>query len=455
MKEIIEFVKQMFTYGQYGYLAMTFFILAFLCIIKAIISKNKILPKICLFLIFLILGNTSLEYAKSKHSSSTSSSDETCYVDSLVEEEGYLLSTHYEDEEDIENEDNVKFIIKSSYLELNAKENNQIGIKIHLSLAADNLLDRSGYVNAYLESPKGTGVKDMNGNYCSGDGHVLVADKWKSKYKHSIWEDFSLFLPNEELHALKEKNEYYFCIQVNMDEQLMAECYIGPFTYIKTKEIKQSSQIIKKPARTKPCLMCMGSGKWICEACRGTRTTIEHTIDIFGIPDIVNVRCWKCLGSGKSNCVFCGGNGTILNRIYNFPQKEVPDGAFECLGCDRTGYAECTICGGLGIISASPISYCPGCKGSGIGACSICGGLGYKYPNVNITEGSGATHLCRACKASGDCQVCKGTSQTKSRIQYHSDWSKELVNEKCHACKGTGRCSACGGDGKLDEGQDF
>lgn len=62
---------------------------------------------------------------------------------------------------------------------------------------------------------------------------------------------------------------------------------------------------------------------------------------------------------------------------------------------------------------------------------------------------------CRACRNTGNCVPCNGTGQTKTKVIYHSDWSKELVDERCKTCGGSGLCRACGGDGWLDEGIDY
>lgn len=84
------------------------------------------------------------------------------------------------------------------------------------------------------------------------------------------------------------------------------------------------------------------------------------------------------------------------------------------------------------------------------------------YPQYNTTNYYSTPQqnrvnrkACRACRNTGNCIPCNGSGQTRTKVQYHSDWSKELVDERCNTCGGSGSCRACGGDGWLDEGIDY
>ena len=65
--EFVDFVKRLLDYGSYGYLTLIFFILAFLSVVKAVVTPKKVLSKYIAFLIFFALGAASLEHAKNKH----------------------------------------------------------------------------------------------------------------------------------------------------------------------------------------------------------------------------------------------------------------------------------------------------------------------------------------------------------------------------------------------------
>lgn len=59
---------------------------------------------------------------------------------------------------------------------------------------------------------------------------------------------------------------------------------------------------------------------------------------------------------------------------------------------------------------------------------------------------------CRACKQSGNCPVCDGSGQTKTRLIRDSELGVlDTEYETCETCGGSGLCFSCKGDGWLDE----
>ena len=71
------------------------------------------------------------------------------------------------------------------------------------------MTEYGGSAVAFFDSPKGTGVKDTNGKYCTTSGTVCTSENFGTHYPHSRFNNFKLLIPNEELHAAEGTHTYY------------------------------------------------------------------------------------------------------------------------------------------------------------------------------------------------------------------------------------------------------
>lgn len=100
--------------------------------------------------------------------------------------------------------------VNKIWLEHGATQNNQKGINVHLNMLVHGCKQVALRANAYLDQPKGVGVKDLNGRYCTSAGTVAFWADFTPRYDHTSYEDFSIFMPYDEMH-LKQTNETYYC----------------------------------------------------------------------------------------------------------------------------------------------------------------------------------------------------------------------------------------------------
>lgn len=85
---------------------------------------------------------------------------------------------------------------------------------ISVDFNIDNLSSDGGRIVAFLESPKGVGVKDTNGRYCTTDGNVSVGKDFGTRQSSASFKDFQLIIPMTELHIVDSSKTYYIRVGV-------------------------------------------------------------------------------------------------------------------------------------------------------------------------------------------------------------------------------------------------
>lgn len=108
----------------------------------------------------------------------------------------------------------VRAKVISTTLTKNASVGNISSLVIAVDFDIDNLSVDGGRVVAFLESPKGVGVKDLNGRYCTSDGKVSVGKDFGTRQTSNSFKDFELVIPMEELHISDSSKDYYIRVGV-------------------------------------------------------------------------------------------------------------------------------------------------------------------------------------------------------------------------------------------------
>ena len=88
------------------------------------------------------------------------------------------------------------------------------GMRIHIKFEVDNFKGAWGSVNAYFYQKNGDPLKDTNQIYNTTSGNVAVGGSFRPGYVNTLYEDYSLFMPYQELH-LSGKHNLKFRIQVH------------------------------------------------------------------------------------------------------------------------------------------------------------------------------------------------------------------------------------------------
>ncbi len=108
----------------------------------------------------------------------------------------------------------VKARVMSTTLTKNVTVGDIPSLVIDVDFNIDNLSGDGGRIVAFLESPKGVGVKDINGRYCTSDGKVSVGKDFGTRQTSASFKDFKLIIPMEELHITDSSKDYYIRIGV-------------------------------------------------------------------------------------------------------------------------------------------------------------------------------------------------------------------------------------------------
>lgn len=85
---------------------------------------------------------------------------------------------------------------------------------ISVDFNIDYLSSDGGRIVAFLENPKGVGVKDTNGRYCTSDGKVSVGKDFGTRQSSASFKDFQLIIPMDELHISNTYKKYFIRIGV-------------------------------------------------------------------------------------------------------------------------------------------------------------------------------------------------------------------------------------------------
>ena len=124
--------------------------------------------------------------------------------------------------------------INRIWVDHNVYEDGIKGMKIHINMNAYNLKSKQCRASAYFYTDSGTALTDRNDNYHTTDGKVSCGENFNPGYDNTIYEDFTIFMPYNELH-IYTKGSYKFYVllwdkSVSPSQELAESDWIG-FTY--------------------------------------------------------------------------------------------------------------------------------------------------------------------------------------------------------------------------------
>lgn len=345
-------------------------------------------------------------------------------------------------------------VFKQIWLEHNVQQNGQKGMKVHIAFSISGMQGQKCSAIAYFDSPKGTGVKDTNGRYCTTSGTVCSSRTFTPNYANTSFSDFGIFIPNSELHLLPGKRTYYTRVFIQAPNgSFLGNSEFASFDgtgsssnnsyYSNQKSINnaqqapqntksQSSHVVSRTReeiqmgfvitevysngftqRTTyyPCTSCRGSR--LCQSCRGTR------------------RCGICNGQG----------GIISAGMGNY---------YPCYSCNSTGF--CSLCKGSGSCICTNYEY-PGYmpwsgdtyyKGQSLGHDKYYDSKGSSSDDKPTQRRSSTTKGCSRCK--------NGVNPYPQSVQPSSSWIGHYNTSgvKCPYCDNYNtsshwheKCSSC------------
>lgn len=213
--------------------------------------------------------------------------------------------------------------IHKSWLEHNVICGGTKCIAIHGKVCVEGMKNKKVEIAAYMMQDKGVGHPDTNGKFRSSDGFVAVSNSIKAPYETTNWADFTLYLPNEELHAAPGKAIYYIRLYVNNGATHLAQGEYLPFVASSisdnTDEAESFDPNIKtwKEDESKKGFVLVTQmpdssitrQQWYrCEECKGY------------------LKCQRC--SGTTKCRACNGRRGNASSDTHY---------LECVECSKTG----------------------------------------------------------------------------------------------------------------------
>lgn len=95
------------------------------------------------------------------------------------------------------------------WLEFNVYNDSVHGFIIHVDFTISNAIGKGSKLLAWFYDARGQKLPDSNGKYVTTDGQVCVAEAFTPKYDSSHFEDFSIFMPYQELHITKAGKQMF------------------------------------------------------------------------------------------------------------------------------------------------------------------------------------------------------------------------------------------------------
>lgn len=108
-------------------------------------------------------------------------------------------------------------------------QNNQKGMLIHVEFETVGCKDENLQVCAYFYTSSGTALKDYDGSYKTTDGNVSTHLDTTTSYHNSIWNDFKIFMPYDQLHMASGKHELKFYVSIYSP---VAKKFLGDSDYV-------------------------------------------------------------------------------------------------------------------------------------------------------------------------------------------------------------------------------
>lgn len=140
--------------------------------------------------------------------------------------------------------------IRITRVEHNKTVNGQKSMVIHFRISAPGLRGRNPQVNLFFDSPKYQGLQDKNGKCCTANGKVAIAQRLPASGSQTEWADFTMTMPNSEIHPLSGNRTYYMRAFLNANSQDYAVSDFWAFDMSSTSLITGSHSSINKASTT-------------------------------------------------------------------------------------------------------------------------------------------------------------------------------------------------------------
>lgn len=324
------------------------------------------------------------------------------------------------------------------WLEHNVIQNGEKGMKVHVAFDISGMKGQNCKAIAYFDHPKGTGVKDRNGRYCTTGGTVCSTTNFTPGYPNTTYSDLAIFIPNSELHLLSGKRTYYTRVFIQTPSgQFLANSDFVSFDGTGSSSSNSNNYANNNASSSyRSNNNSNGSVKTWREDLGYGMFAINH-----GNPDGARERtiwraCSACRGSvmcgnchGLQRCTICNGQGGIITAGYG---NYIP-----CMACGQTG--RCGVCHGSGKCVCSNYEY-PGYMPGSTIIVGPDGQVIYNSRDYDNGSSSSSSSSSRSSSrsTSGTCPKCGGRKYETASYQYApasaSGWAQPYHNSGGSSC---------------------
>lgn len=214
--------------------------------------------------------------------------------------------------------------IEKCWLEFDVKNNGKTGIRIHTKFSISGHRGKTVKAISYLYEANKRAWIDTNNQYCATDGQVCVSGEGNPKYDDTVFNDFVVFIPNDELHMAPGKHDYYFQTKIwspHFNKFLATGDFMNfvgtgsmsnPWLLTHQDDMEVYSNYMVTHITRTPCSCVRG----LCSQCGGSGRN----------PYDWSMPC-LCMGSGK--CFMCHGKSYIEYQNNFTPRNYVSSGYFK------------------------------------------------------------------------------------------------------------------------------
>lgn len=100
------------------------------------------------------------------------------------------------------------------WVDHNVERDGRVGMLIHTGFSIAGARQESCEVAAYFYSAAGEPLKDFDDEYKAPDGQAALGEKFTPQYDDTLFEDFKLYMPYDELHMAKGDHSLKFIVKL-------------------------------------------------------------------------------------------------------------------------------------------------------------------------------------------------------------------------------------------------
>ncbi|MEA5603979.1 hypothetical protein [Nostoc sp. UHCC 0252] len=100
---------------------------------------------------------------------------------------------------------NAQGKIEKAWVEHGIFQEGNAGVKIHTNFSVENVQNVPCKIAAYFHKSPEEKLKRINSSYTSSDGQLVISSEFTPVYTSTVYNDFSMFIPYEELKGDGEK----------------------------------------------------------------------------------------------------------------------------------------------------------------------------------------------------------------------------------------------------------